>query len=69
MNPVRAAVAPAQSANRYPTSAARLSTFGPGKSCPSARRSTNSRSVSQCRRSTNARRAQNTGLSKLDSVT
>src|SRR3989442_938054 len=67
-NPVTAAAAPAQPAQRYPTITVTLRTLGPGRSCPSAKRSTNSCSVSQCRRSTSTRRAQNTMPPKPDRV-
>src|SRR5262249_30175770 len=67
-NPVTAAAAPAQPAQRYPTITVTLRTLGPGRSCPSAKRSTNSCSVSQCWRSTSTRRAQNTMPPKPDRV-
>src|SRR5215813_13813661 len=67
-NPVTAAAAPAQPAQRYPIITVTLRTLGPGRSCPSAKRSTNSCSVSQCWRSTSTRRAQNTMPPKPDRV-
>src|SRR5207244_7950564 len=67
-NPVTAAAAPAQPAQRYPTITVTLRTLGPGRSWPSAKRSTNSCSVSQRRRSTSTRRAQNTMPPKPDKV-
>src|SRR2546430_3809811 len=67
-NPVTAAAAPAQPAQRYPTITVTLRTLGPGRSWPSAKRSTNSCSVSQRRRSTSTRRAQNTMPPKPDRV-
>src|SRR6266446_3305421 len=67
-NPVTAAAAPAQPAQRYPTITVTLRTLGPGRSWPSAKRSTNSCSVSQHWRSTSTRRAQNTMPPKPDRV-
>src|SRR4029077_3991406 len=66
--PAPAAAAPVQPAKRYPTITVRLSTFGPGRSWPSANNSTNSRSVSQRCCSTSPRRAQNNAPPKADKL-
>src|SRR4030095_9993416 len=65
-NPAAAAAAPVQPAKRYPTITVRLSTFGPGRGCPSVKKYTNSRSVSRRCRSTSPRCVQKIAPPKLD---
>ncbi len=67
-NPATDAAAPVQPAKRYPNITVRLSTFGPGRSCPRVNISINSRSVIQRCRSTSSRRAQKIAPPKLDKL-